>query len=111
MVVVFDLEGQRFVGLNGGPHFKFTEAISFQIHCQSQQEVDYYWSKLTQGGKEVQCGWLKDKFGLSWQVVPTALIEMMMDSDSAKVGRVTKAYLQMKKFDIEALRRAFDGKP
>jgi predicted 3-demethylubiquinone-9 3-methyltransferase (glyoxalase superfamily) len=111
MVVVFDLEGQRFVGLNGGPHFKFTEAISFQIHCQSQQEVDYYWSKLTQGGKEVQCGWLKDKFGLSWQVVPTALIDMLMDSDSAKVGRVTKAYLQMKKFDIEALRRAFDGKP
>jgi predicted 3-demethylubiquinone-9 3-methyltransferase (glyoxalase superfamily) len=109
MVVVFDLEGQRFVGLNGGPHFKFTEAISFQIHCQSQQEVDYYWSKLTQGGKEVQCGWLKDKFGLSWQVVPTALIEMMMDSDSAKVARVTKAYLQMKKFDISALTRAYEG--
>jgi predicted 3-demethylubiquinone-9 3-methyltransferase (glyoxalase superfamily) len=109
MVVVFDLEGQRFVGLNGGPHFKFTEAISFQIHCQSQQEVDYYWSKLTQGGKEVQCGWLKDKFGLSWQVVPTALIEMMMDSDSAKVARVTKAYLQMKKFDISVLTRAYEG--
>ncbi len=109
MVVVFDLEGQRFVGLNGGPHFKFTEAISFQIHCQSQQEVDYYWSKLTQGGKEVQCGWLKDKFGLSWQVVPTALIDMLMDSDSAKVGRVTKAYLQMKKFDISALTRAYEG--
>jgi predicted 3-demethylubiquinone-9 3-methyltransferase (glyoxalase superfamily) len=110
MVVVFDLEGQRFVGLNGGPLFKFTEAVSFQVHCASQQEVDYYWGKLTEGGKEVQCGWLKDKFGLSWQVVPTALIEMLMDKDPAKVARVTRAYLQMKKFDIEALRRAFDGK-
>ena len=110
MVVVFDLEGQRFVGLNGGPLFKFTEAVSFQIHCKDQQEVDYYWSKLTEGGEEVQCGWLKDKFGLSWQVVPTALIDMLMDKDSGKVARVTKAYLHMKRFDIEALRRAFDGK-
>ncbi len=96
--------------LNGGPLFKFTEAVSFQIHCKDQQEVDYYWSELTEGGKEVQCGWLKDKFGLSWQVVPTALIDMLMDKDPAKVARVTNAYLQMKKFDVGALRRAFDGK-
>jgi len=111
MVVVFDIEGQRFVGLNGGPLFKFTEAVSFQVHCKDQQEVDYYWSTLTaEGGQEGPCGWLKDKFGLSWQVVPTALIDMLMDKDPAKVARVTKAYLHMKKFDIEALRRAFDGK-
>lgn len=111
MVVVFDIEGQRFVGLNGGPLFKFTEAVSFQVHCKDQQEVDYYWSRLTaEGGQEGPCGWLKDKFGLSWQVVPTALIDMLMDKDPAKVARVTKAYLHMKKFNIEALRCAFDGK-
>lgn len=111
MTVEFELEGQPFVALNGGPQFKFDEAISFQIHCASQDEVDYFWSKLTAGGgHEGPCGWLKDRFGLSWQVVPDALIEMMTDKDAAKVDRVTKAFLQMKKFDIAALRRAFEGR-
>jgi predicted 3-demethylubiquinone-9 3-methyltransferase (glyoxalase superfamily) len=110
MTVDFELEGIKFVALNGGPQFKFDEAISFQIHCKDQAEVDYFWSKLTQGGSEGPCGWLKDKFGLSWQVVPTALIEMILDSDAKKVGRVTSAFLQMKKFDIAALKQAFDGK-
>ena len=111
MVVAFQLEGQKFVALNGGPQFKFDEAISFQISCQTQEEVDYFWSKLTaQGGKEGPCGWLKDKFGLSWQVVPAPLIEMMLDKDANKLARVTNAFLKMKKFDIEALKRAYDGK-
>lgn len=111
MVVAFNLEGQKFVALNGGPQFKFDEAISFQISCRTQKEVDYFWSKLTaEGGKEGPCGWLKDKFGLSWQVVPTSLIDMMLDKDASKVARVTNAFLKMKKFDIEALKRAFDGK-
>jgi predicted 3-demethylubiquinone-9 3-methyltransferase (glyoxalase superfamily) len=111
MVVAFQLEGQKFVALNGGPQFKFDEAISFQISCQTQEEIDYFWSKLTaEGGKEGPCGWLKDKFGLSWQVVPTSLIDMMLDKDASKVARVTNAFLKMKKFDIEALERAFDGK-
>ena len=111
MVVAFQLEGQKFVALNGGPQFKFDEAISFQISCQTQKEVDYFWSKLTaQGGQEGPCGWLKDRFGLSWQVVPAPLIEMMLDKNAKKVARVTDAFLQMKKFDIEALKRAYDGK-
>jgi len=111
MVVAFQLDGQKFVALNGGPQFKFDESISFQISCQTQEEVDYFWSKLTaQGGKEGPCGWLKDKFGLSWQVVPAPLIEMMLDKDANKLARVTNAFLKMKKFDIEALKRAFDGK-
>jgi len=111
MVVAFNLEGQKFVALNGGPQFKFDEAISFQISCRTQKEVDYFWSKLTaEGGKEGPCGWLKDKFGLSWQVVPTSLIDMMLDKDASKVARATNAFLKMKKFDIEALKRAFDGK-
>jgi len=111
MVVAFNLEGQKFVALNGGPQFTFDEAISFQISCRTQKEVDYFWSKLTaEGGKEGPCGWLKDKFGLSWQVVPTSLIDMMLDKDPSKVARVTNAFLKMKKFDIEALKRAFDGK-
>jgi predicted 3-demethylubiquinone-9 3-methyltransferase (glyoxalase superfamily) len=109
MAVEFDIEGQTFAALNGGPQFKFTEAVSFQVHCDSQAEIDYFWDKLTEGGKEVACGWLKDKFGLSWQVVPTVLFEMLMDPDTAKSQRVTKAFRQMKKFDIAALRRAFDG--
>ena len=109
MTVEFQLEGQEFVALNGGPQFKFSEAISFQVHCDSQKEVDYFWDKLTDGGEEGPCGWLKDKFGLSWQVVPTTLIEMVTDKDPVKVQRVTKAFLQMKKFDISALRRAFEG--
>ena len=85
MAVEFELEGQKFAALNGGPHFKFDEAISFQVHCKDQDEVDYFWAKLSEGGKEVACGWLKDKFGLSWQVVPTVLYDMLVDSDHAKV--------------------------
>jgi predicted 3-demethylubiquinone-9 3-methyltransferase (glyoxalase superfamily) len=111
MAVEFELEGQKFAALNGGPQFKFDEAISFQIACENQKEVDYFWSKLTEGGKEIACGWLKDKFGLSWQVVPTVLYAMLLDSDRAKVRRVTNAFLHMKKFDIAALTRAFDGGP
>jgi predicted 3-demethylubiquinone-9 3-methyltransferase (glyoxalase superfamily) len=111
MTVEFQIEGQRFVALNGGPQFKFSEAVSFQIHCQNQEEIDYYWSRLTaDGGQEGPCGWLKDKFGLSWQVTPTALIEMLMDRDANKVQRVTKTFLQMRKFDIDKLRRAFEGR-
>jgi predicted 3-demethylubiquinone-9 3-methyltransferase (glyoxalase superfamily) len=109
MTVEFELEGHRFVALNGGPHFKFSEAISFQISCADQKEVDYFWSKLTaDGGHESQCGWLKDKFGLSWQVVPSMLPELLK-GDAAAAQRVTKAFLQMKKFDIEALKKAHAG--
>jgi predicted 3-demethylubiquinone-9 3-methyltransferase (glyoxalase superfamily) len=110
MAVEFEIEGQKFVGLNGGPQFKFDEAVSFQIHCKTQDEIDYYWSRLTEGGKEVACGWLKDKFGLSWQVVPEPLFEMLSDKDAAKVERVTSAFLKMKKFDIAKLRQAFEGR-
>jgi predicted 3-demethylubiquinone-9 3-methyltransferase (glyoxalase superfamily) len=110
MAVEFELEGQKFVALNGGPQFKFDEAISFQVHCASQDEVDYFWSKLSSGGEEGPCGWLKDKYGLSWQVVPTVLLSMLMDADRNKAERVTKAFLQMKKFDIAALERAYDGR-
>ena len=110
MAVEFELDGQPFAGLNGGPHFRFSEAISFQIHCDDQKEVDYFWQKLSQGGSEGPCGWLKDKFGLSWQVVPKVLYEMLIDPDKAKVKRVTKAFLQMKKLDIAALERAYAGK-
>jgi len=108
MTAEFEIAGQKFVGLNGGPHFKFTEAVSFQVHCDDQDEVDYFWEKLTEGGKEVACGWLKDKYGLSWQIVPKALLEMLSD-EPAKAKRVTKAFMQMKKFDIAALRRAYEG--
>jgi predicted 3-demethylubiquinone-9 3-methyltransferase (glyoxalase superfamily) len=110
MAVEFELAGQIFAALNGGPQFKFSEAISFQVRCETQKEVDYFWSKLSVGGKEGPCGWLKDKYGLSWQIVPTVLFDMLMDPDSQKSQRVTKAFLQMKKFDIEALRRAYEGK-
>ena len=110
MTVEFELEGQKFLGLNGGPQFRFSEAISFQIMCGTQDEVDYYWSKLTAGGgQEAPCGWLKDKFGLSWQVVPTALIDMLRSKDAVAVQRVTNAFMQMKKFDIEALKKAYNG--
>jgi predicted 3-demethylubiquinone-9 3-methyltransferase (glyoxalase superfamily) len=110
MAVEFEIEGQKFVGLNGGPQFKFDEAISFQIHCKDQAEIDYYWNRLAEGGKEVQCGWLKDKFGLSWQVVPMQLFEMLSSGDVAKTERVTAAFMKMKKFDIAKLQRAFDGR-
>jgi predicted 3-demethylubiquinone-9 3-methyltransferase (glyoxalase superfamily) len=106
MAVEFEIEGQKFVGLNGGPQFKFDEAISFQITCETQAEIDHFWSKLTDGGKEVQCGWLKDKFGLSWQVVPRVLPELLGNANAEKADRVMKAMLQMKKFDIAALQKA-----
>ena len=112
MIVEFELEGQKFTALNGGPHFKFTEAVSFMINCKTQQEVDYYWEKLSAGGDEgaQQCGWLKDKYGLSWQVVPTALIEMIQDKDLKKSARVMQAMLPMKKLDLRTLQDAYDGK-
>jgi predicted 3-demethylubiquinone-9 3-methyltransferase (glyoxalase superfamily) len=111
MTVEFELNGQPFTALNGGPHFKFTEAISFQIMCRTQEEVDHYWNKLSEGGdkKAQQCGWVKDKYGLSWQVVPTVLAEMMSDPNKEKSGRAMEAMLQMKKLDIAELKRAFEG--
>jgi predicted 3-demethylubiquinone-9 3-methyltransferase (glyoxalase superfamily) len=109
MTVEFELDGQRFVGLNGGPNFKFTEAVSFVVDCGSQEEVDYFWQKLSEGGKEVQCGWLKDKYGLSWQVVPTIAIKYLKDQDPEKSQRVMQAILQMKKIEIEPLKRAYEG--
>jgi predicted 3-demethylubiquinone-9 3-methyltransferase (glyoxalase superfamily) len=109
MTIDFELEGQNFLALNGGPIFKFNEAISFQIYCDTQDEIDFYWEKLTEGGdKNAQvCGWLKDKFGVSWQVVPVALIKMLQDNDSKKTERVIKAMLQMHKLDIDALTKAY----
>jgi len=109
MTIDFEIEGQKFLALNGGPIFKFNEAISFQIYCDTQEEIDYYWEKLTEGGdKNAQvCGWLKDKFGVSWQVVPIALIKMLQDEDSKKTERVMKAMLQMHKLDIDALTKAY----
>lgn len=106
----FQLEGQRFMALNGGPMFKFTEAISLFVSCETQQEVDDLWTKLTaNGGSPSRCGWLKDKFGLSWQIIPTALMELMGDKDPVKAGRVVQAMLQMDKIDIEMLRKAHAG--
>ena len=109
MAVEFELDGQRFAALNGGPQFKFSEAISFQVHCDDQEEVDYFWAKLAEGGTEGPCGWLKDRYGLSWQIVPKVLLEMLSGADPAKAQRVTKAFLQMKKFDIAALKRTYAG--
>jgi predicted 3-demethylubiquinone-9 3-methyltransferase (glyoxalase superfamily) len=106
MTAEFEIEGIKFVALNGGPHFKFTEAVSFQILCETQAEVDYFWSKLAAGGQEGQCGWLKDKFGLSWQVTPDALPQMLTDENAERAQRVMKAMLQMRKIDIAALQRA-----
>jgi predicted 3-demethylubiquinone-9 3-methyltransferase (glyoxalase superfamily) len=111
MTVEFELEGQRFVALNGGPVFQFNEAISFVVNCNNQQEVDHYWEKLSQGGnpQSQQCGWLKDKYGVSWQVVPVQLTRMLADKDKGKAGCVMKAMLQMKKLDIAALEEAYEG--
>ena len=106
MTMKFELNGQEFIALNGGPHFKFTEAISFVVNCETQKEIDEYWAKLTAGGKEVQCGWLRDKYGLSWQIVPTVLGQLMQDKDPEKVKNVTQAFMKMVKMDIEALKRA-----
>jgi predicted 3-demethylubiquinone-9 3-methyltransferase (glyoxalase superfamily) len=110
LTVNFELDGLKMAALNGGPQFKFTEAISLQILCETQEEIDYYWSRLTaDGGEEGPCGWLKDRFGLSWQVVPTMLGELLSGPDQAKADRVTNAFLKMQKFDLAALRRAADG--
>jgi predicted 3-demethylubiquinone-9 3-methyltransferase (glyoxalase superfamily) len=109
MVVEFEIEGQTFTALNGGPHFKFDEAVSFQVMCDTQDEIDYFWSRLSAGGQEGSCGWLKDKYGLSWQVVPSVLPQMMTDADSAKIDRTMNAVLQMKKFDLQTLQRAYAG--
>ena len=104
MVVTFELNGSKFMGLNGGPQFKFDEAVSFVVNCDTQDEIDYYWNKLTEGGQESMCGWLKDKFGLSWQIVPTVIAELM--SEPAKAERVMKAVMKMKKLDLETLKNA-----
>jgi predicted 3-demethylubiquinone-9 3-methyltransferase (glyoxalase superfamily) len=111
MTVAFELDGHAFTALNGGPMFKFNEAISFQVYCETQADVDYYWEKLSEGGDRnaQQCGWLKDKYGASWQVVPNVLPKMLADPDAAKSQRVMKSMLQMKKIDIGELKRAYDG--
>ncbi|MEA2375368.1 MAG: hypothetical protein QOD53_1831 [Thermoleophilaceae bacterium] len=109
MTVEWELDGQRFVGINGGPEFKFDSAVSLQIDCQDQDEVDHYWEKLTDGGEEVQCGWLTDRFGLSWQVTPAGMDELFADPDPRRAERAMKAMLKMKKLDIAELRRAADG--
>jgi len=112
MTVDFEIEGQKFVALNGGPVFKFNESISFQVNCETQQEIDHYWEKLSHGGDEraQQCGWLKDKYGVSWQIVPTILAKMIQDKDSKKSQKVMKAMLQMHKIDINALYQAYEEK-
>jgi predicted 3-demethylubiquinone-9 3-methyltransferase (glyoxalase superfamily) len=104
MTAEFEIAGQKFLALNGGPQFKFNEAVSFQVHCETQEEIDYFWSKLAEGGEEGPCGWLKDKFGLSWQVIPTALPQLLSDEGSAQ--RVMRSMLQMRKIDLAALKRA-----
>jgi predicted 3-demethylubiquinone-9 3-methyltransferase (glyoxalase superfamily) len=109
MTVEFELDGQRFVGINGGPEFKFDEAVSFQIDCEDQDEVDYYWERLSKGGEEGQCGWLKDRFGLSWQVVPAGMEEVFADEDPERAKRAMEAMFKMGKLDIAALRNAADG--
>jgi len=111
MTVAFELDGQTFTALNGGPIFKFNEAISLQVDCETQEDVDHYWSKLSKGGDEKaqQCGWLKDKYGLSWQIVPRALVELISDPDPQKSGRVMEAMLKMKKIDIDQVKRAYAG--
>jgi predicted 3-demethylubiquinone-9 3-methyltransferase (glyoxalase superfamily) len=107
MVVTFQLDGQEFIALNGGPQFTLSPAISFVVNCETQEEVDAFWEKLSEGGEKLQCGWLRDKYGLSWQIVPTVLGEMMQDKDAEKSQRVMKAMLQMNKLDIERLKQAY----
>ena len=111
MTVDFELDGQRFTGINGGPNFTFDEAVSFLIDCRDQDEVDYYWEKLSEGGEEGQCGWLKDRYGLSWQVVPAGMEELFSSSDPKRAERAMQAMLKMSKLDIGELRRAADGVP
>jgi predicted 3-demethylubiquinone-9 3-methyltransferase (glyoxalase superfamily) len=107
MSATFQLEGVKFMALNGGPHFKFTEAISFFVSCETQKEIDYYWEKLSAGGKKSRCGWLKDKFGVSWQIVPPILGELLNDNDEEKAQRVMQAMLKMDKIDIKTLKQAY----
>lgn len=109
MTIDFELAGQEFAALNGGPHFKFSEAISLIVNCTSQQEVDHYWNRLLEGGEPSQCGWLKDRFGVSWQIVPTQLIDMLADPDAEKASRVTQAMLQMVKLDLPTLEAVYAG--
>jgi predicted 3-demethylubiquinone-9 3-methyltransferase (glyoxalase superfamily) len=109
MTIAFELDGEEFMALNGGPQFKFTEAVSLVVHCQTQEEVDYFWERLSEGGEKVECGWLKDKFGLSWQIVPDVFLELIQDSDTQKSQRVMKAMMQMKKLDIEKVKQAAAG--
>jgi predicted 3-demethylubiquinone-9 3-methyltransferase (glyoxalase superfamily) len=111
MTVEFELDGQRFVAINGGPQFTFDEAVSFEIACETQDEIDFYWERLTDGGEESQCGWCKDRFGLSWQVVPTGMEELFADPDQTRAERAMQAMFGMRKLDIEALRKAADGVP
>jgi predicted 3-demethylubiquinone-9 3-methyltransferase (glyoxalase superfamily) len=111
MTVDFELDGQRFVGINGGPQFQFSEAVSFAIECETQDEIDHYWDRLSDGGEEGPCGWLKDRYGLSWQVVPAGMEELFSDPDKTRAERAMQAMLQMRKLDIAALRRAADGVP
>ena len=109
MTVEFELDGNRFVGINGGPNFKFNEAVSLEVECDSQEEIDYYWEKLGEGGEHGPCGWLKDRYGLSWQIVPTAIYELLTDSDEQRADRAMKSMLAMGKLDIAELQRAADG--
>jgi predicted 3-demethylubiquinone-9 3-methyltransferase (glyoxalase superfamily) len=109
MTVEFELDGERFTAINGGPEFTFGEAVSFEISCETQDEIDYYWDRLSEGGEEGPCGWLKDRYGLSWQVVPAMIGELFSDGDQARAARAMQAMLQMRKLDIAALRRAADG--
>jgi predicted 3-demethylubiquinone-9 3-methyltransferase (glyoxalase superfamily) len=109
MAIEFELDGQRVVALNGGPLFRFTEAVSLVVNCESQAELDHFWDRLAEGGQPGQCGWLKDKYGLSWQIVPSALIEMLRDEDAEKAARVMRAIMKMKKLDLTALERAHRG--
>ena len=109
MTATFELNGQQFIALNGGPRFKFTEAVSFVVKCETQEEIDYYWDKLLDGGEPQRCGWLKDRFGLSWQIVPAQLSELFGGNDPQRAGRVMQAMMQMVKFDIAKLKQAYDG--
>ncbi len=110
MTVVFEIDGREYVALNGGPHFTFSEGVSILVQCETQEEVDRYWEKLSEGGQKIQCGWLKDKFGLSWQVVPRLLGQYMSDPDRTRAQRVMSAMMEMKKIDIAGLKRAYEGR-
>ena len=110
LTVTFSIAGQEFMALNGGPQFKFTEAISFMVNCKTQKEIDYYWEKLSKGGAKIECGWLKDKYGLFWQIVPANIVTMLTDRNKAKASRVMQAVWKMKKLNIKALQLAYNGK-